>query len=230
MLYLKLRKGRTRNGETRRSVVPIVRRKTRKYGQVLDERALSVKKDWLVTGANASGKSRWLGRLYGEAPGIWKQRPTIYLRAVAPLSAWGEDERVKTWCEKAGHAWSKLRVWERVEKLVAWIEEHRAVVLLDDAHLMTGRKADIALRCVRVAGLVVTSASAEGRIPITLRLALQGREPERVHLDSDAPYDITPVLAWMLVVMAAAAGAWPLAAAIGGMTMLGRGARAAKQT
>ena len=89
MLYLKLRKGRTRKGDNRRSVVPIVRRKTRKYGQVLDERALSVKRDWLVTGANAAGKSRWLGRLYGEAPGIWKNRPTIYLRAVAPLSAWG---------------------------------------------------------------------------------------------------------------------------------------------
>lgn len=230
MLYLKLRKGRIRKGDSKRSVVPIVRSKARKYGPVLDERALSVRRDWLVTGANAAGKSRWLGRLYGEAPRIWKARPAIYLRAVAPLSAWGEDERIKAWCEDAGCTWSKLRIWERVEKLVAWIEEHRAVVLLDDAHLMNGRKGDVALRCVRVAGLVVTSASAEGRIPITLRLALQSREPDRVHLDSDAPYDITPVLAWILVVMAAAAGAWPLAAAIGGMTMLGRGARAARQT
>ena len=230
MLYLKLRKGRTRTSDKRRSVVPIVRRKARKYGQVLDERALSVKRDWLVTGANAAGKSRWLGRLYGEAPGIWKKRPAIYLRAVSPLAAWGEDERVQAWSENAGQPWSRLRVWERTEKLIAWIEEHRAVVLLDDAHLMTGRKADVALRCVRAAGLVVTSASAEGRIPITLRLALQSREPERVHLDSDAPYDLTAVLAWMLVVMAAAAGAWPLAAAIGGITMLGRGARSAKQT
>lgn len=230
MLYLKLRKGRIRKADQRRSVVPIVRRKTRKYGQVLDERALSVKRDWLVTGAHAAGKSRWLGRLYAQAPAIWKQRPALYLRALAPLSAWCEDERLRTWCLARGEAWGKLRVWERLERLTAWIEAHRAVVLLDDAHLMTGRKADIALRCVRAAGLVVTSASAEGRIPITLRLALQGREPERVHLDSDAPYDVTAVLAWLCVVMAAAAGAWPLAAAIGGMTMLGRGARAARQT
>ena len=230
MLYLKLRKGRTRKCDHRRSVVPIVRRKTRKYGQVLDERALPVKKDWLVTGANAAGKSRWLGRLYGEAPGIWKNRPTIYLRAVTPLSAWGEDERIKAWCEKAGQAWSKLRVWERVEKLVAWIEAHRAVVLLDDAHLMAGRKADVALRCVRAAGLVVTSASAEGRIPITLRMAIQQRDPDRVYLDSEAPYDITAVLAWMIAVIATAAGAWPVAAVVGGLHLLGRGARSARQS
>lgn len=230
MLYLKLKKGRTRKCDNRQSVVPIVRTKSRKFGDVLDERALSVKRDWLVSGANAAGKSRWLGRLYGEAARIWKQRPAIYLRAVEPLAAWSEDERVKIWCEQHGQPWSKLRVWERVGQLVAWIEDTRAVVLLDDAHLLTGRKADVALRCVRAAGLVVTSTSAEGRIPITLRLALQGREPERIYLDTDAAYDITPVLAWLLVVMAAAAGAWPLAAAIGGLTMLGRGARAAKQS
>lgn len=229
MLILKLRQGRVRNDGVR-SVVPLIRTRSRKYGPVLDERALSVKRDWLLTGANASGKSRWLGRLYGDAGGIWKQRPAIYLRAVSPLSAWSEDERIRQWCEKRGESWSKLRVWERGERLVSWIEAHRAILILDDAHIMNGRKSDIALRCVRVASRVVTSASAEGRIPITLRLALQSRNPEHVHLDSDAPYDVTTVLAWLIAVLATATGAWPVAAAIGGLHMLGRGARSARQT
>lgn len=229
MLILKLKRGRVRNDGVQ-SKVPLIRTRTRKYGPVLDEKALSVKRDWLVTGANASGKSRWLGRIYADAPGIWKDRPAIYLRAVSPLSAWGEDERIQTWCEKKGESWPKLRVWERNERLISWIEAQRAIVLLDDAHLMSGRKGDVALRCVRVANVVVTSASNEGRIPITLRIALQSREPERVHLDSDAPYDVTSVLAWMIAVIAAAAGAWPVAAAVGGLHLLGRGARSAKQS
>lgn len=229
MLILKLKRGRVRKNGVR-AIVPLVRTRSRKYGPVLDEKALSVKRDWLVTGANASGKSRWLGRVYGEAAGIWKDRPAIYLRAVSPLAAWGEDERIKSWCAANGEAWSKLRIWERNERLIGWIEAHRAIVLLDDAHLMSGRKGDIALRCIRVASQVITSASAEGRIPITLRLALQSREPDRVHLDSDAPYDVTSVLAWMIAVLAAAAGAWPVAAAVGGLHLLGRGARSAKQS
>ena len=57
MLILKLRRSRVRSDGVR-SVVPLVRTKTRKYGPVLDEKALSVKTDWLVSGANSSGKTR----------------------------------------------------------------------------------------------------------------------------------------------------------------------------
>lgn len=229
MLILKLRRGRVRK-DGARSVVPLVRTKSRKYGPVLDEKALSVKTDWLVTGANASGKSRWLGRLYGNAVGVWRDRPAIYLRAVTPLGAWGDDERVQKWCAGRGEDWRKLRAWERTDRLLAWIEDTRAVVLLDDAHLVSGRKLDVCVRAVRAAGRVVTSASAEGRIPITLRLAIQQREPERVFLDSEAPYDVTAVLAWMIAVIATAAGAWPVAAVVGGLHLLGRGARSARQS
>jgi hypothetical protein len=230
MLILKLRRGRVRVRDGVQAVVPLVRRRARKYGQVLDEKALSVKKDWMITGAHASGKSRWLGRLYADAGGIWKNRPAVYLRACNPLAAWSEDPRVIAWCAERGQDWRRLRAWERADALVSWIESTRAVLLLDDAHLMTGRKADVALRCVRGAGRVIVSASAEGRIPITLRLALQQREPERVHLDSDAPYDLTAVIAFIFAVAATAAGAWPVAAAVGGLHLLGRGQRAARQS
>ena len=54
MLILKLKRARVRKDGVR-STVPLLRTRTRKYGPVLDEKALSVKRDWLVTGANASG-------------------------------------------------------------------------------------------------------------------------------------------------------------------------------
>ena len=108
MLILKLRRSRVRNDGVR-SVVPLVRTKTRKYGPVLDEKALSVKTDWLVSGANSSGKTRWITRVHTEAPGIWRQHPAIMLRAHMPLSAWAEDERVKAFVAEKGEHWGKLR-------------------------------------------------------------------------------------------------------------------------
>ena len=229
MLVLKLRRGRVRNDGVR-SVVPLVRTKSRKYGPVLDERALSIKTDWLVSGANSSGKTRWITRVHTQAAGIWRKHPAIMLRAHMPLSAWAEDERIKAHVEQNGERWNKLRTWERTERLISWVEANRAAVLIDDAHLLTGRKADIMVQVVRGAGRVVTTTTSEGRIPITLRMALQARSPEYVHLDSDAPYDMTAVIAWMIAVIATAAGAWPVAAVVGGLHLLGRGARSAKQS
>lgn len=229
MLILKLRRGRVRKDGVR-SVVPLVRTKNRKYGAVLDEKALSVKSDWLVSGANSAGKTRWLIRLHAESAGIWRTAPVILLRAHAPLGAWPEDERVKAFAVEREEDWRRLRIWERTDKLIAWVEHTKAAVLIDDAHLLHGRKADIMVQIVRRAGRVVATTTTEGRIAITLRMALQSREPERVHLDSDAPYDMTAVIAWILAVAATAAGAWPVAAVVGGLHLLGRGARASKQT
>lgn len=226
---LNLRKARQRLDGVQ-SIVPILRKKARKYGPILEEKALSVKKDWLITGANASGKSRMLQRLALDAAGIWKGRPVLLLRSTLPLSSWGDCHAVEAWSTKRGEDWKKLKAWERQERLIDWISDAHAVVLLDDCHRFTGRKADIALRAVRAAGLVVASASSEAAIPITLRLELQRREPEIVALDSDAPYDFTAVLAYIISIIAIAAGAWPLAAAVGGLHLLGRGARASKQT
>lgn len=229
MLMLNLRKAR-RRADGVQSVVPILRRKARKFGPILEEKALPVKRDWLITGAHASGKSRMLQRLAEVGPGVWKNRPLLLLRAVLPLASWADSPAVQAWATAKGDDWKKLKAHERQERLLAWIADVRAVVLLDDCHRMTGRKADIALRAVRAAGLVVASASAEAAIPITLRLELQRRNPEAIALDSDAPYDFTAVLAYLVSIIALAAGAWPLAAAVGGLHLLGRGARASKQS
>ena len=159
-----------------------------------------------------------------------KWTPALCLSGRVTLRAWAEDERIKAYVEEKGERWNKLRTWERTDRLIAWVEKNRAAVLIDDAHLLTGRKADIMVQVVRGAGRVVTTTTTEGRIPITLRIALQSREPEHIHLDSDAPYDMTTVIAWMVAVLATAAGAWPVAAVVGGLHLLGRGARSAKQS
>lgn len=219
------------NAKKTKACVPIVRTKTCKYGSVLDEHWLSIRRDVMLTGANAAGKTRWLMRLYASADQIWRRQPTILLRAINPVGAWAGDPRVIAFMqEKSQTSWSKIKCWERSEWLIKWVEATNAVVMLDDAHLLTGRKLDIAKRLTVVAGRIVSGASQASRIPINLRMSLLERDPHIEALKSDAAYDMTSMFMWLVILCCLFAGAWQLAAVLGGMKMLGRGNRAAKQT
>lgn len=230
MKYLRLKKHRVRSDGVR-SVLPVVIEKTRRFGRPVHEQKLSVRRDVLLTGAHQAGKSRWLSRMHEDAPGIWKKRPALLVRCVNPLAHWIEQEPVKAYAEaRFSKPWSKLRSWERVDALVEWVREHRPVLLIDDAHLLTGRKLDVALRLLSAAPLVVVTASEEARLAVSFRMALSRRNPQRIHLKSEAAYDITPFVVWMVVLAALAAGAWEISAAAAGLNLLGRGRRAAKQS
>jgi hypothetical protein len=230
MLMLILKRGRERIGDGLTSVVPIVRRKSRKYGPTLDERAISVKHDLLITGPHSSGKTRWLTRMSELSQGIWKNRPCILIRALNPIGSWTEHPPLLEWAERAGMHWQKMRPWERQGALLSFVENQRAVILIDDLHLMTGRKGDLAVKLIRAAGVVVGSSHSEGRIPITLRMAVQGRAPQQIGLDSDAPYDVTMILGWLVALISTAAGAWPIAAVVGALHLLANGKRASRQS
>lgn len=229
MRILLLKKGRQRNDGSR-AIVPIMRERNRKYGPVIAEKNLSTKRDVLVVGPNSAGKSRWVMRYFSHAGGIWPGRPVILLRSINPILSWTEyPALIAHYEQKHGADWRKLRAFERSEALVEWVADTRAVVLLDDAHLLSGRKADVALRCLRGAGVCVVSCSDEGRIPVTVRMAVLARQPQRVALKSEAPYDMTTLVVWVLTLAALGAGAWQLAMVLGGFNLLSRGRRAAKQ-
>lgn len=228
--YLRLKRHRIR-ADGIRSVLPVVIEKTRIFGHVLHEQKISVKRSVIITGAHQSGKTRWLARMYAEAPGIWRGRPALLLRCVHPLAQWIEHEPVRTYAEQRyARPWARIRSWERIDAAVAWIEENRPVLLIDDAHIVSGRKLDVLLRMVRAAPIAVVTASDEQRIAVSLRLELAARNPQRINLHSDAAYDITPFVIWTLTLAALAAGAWELSALGAGLSLLGRGRRAAKQT
>lgn len=229
MKMLILRSGR--QFDQLRACVPLVRTKTRKYGAVLDEHWLPTQRDWMIVGANAAGKTRWLLRLHSQAARIWRDKPAVLLRAVDPIGAWTADPRIRAYMEAtSGLPWSKAKCWERAEWLIRWVQQHHAVLLLDDAHHLSGRKLDIAQRLALVAGRIVTGASQESRIPVNLRMTLLQRAPVIEALKSEAAYDATAVFLWLLILAAMGAGAWQLAAILGGMKFLGRGSRAARQT
>jgi adenosyl cobinamide kinase/adenosyl cobinamide phosphate guanylyltransferase len=196
----------------------------------LSERALSVRQDLLITGANSSGKTRWLAKLDDKAPEVWPDKEKIFIRAMEPLQRWYDDPRVAAHMVAKGKAWDKLKTYERIDALVDWVKSTRAVVLLDDAHKLAGRKLDIAIQLCREAGRLVVGAWAENNISMSLRMLIDKRDPQRVPLDSEAAYDVTQMAMWLLILAAMGAGWWQLAAVVGGMKVLAGGRRAARQT
>ena len=124
MLMLMIRPaGKLADGSARR--VPIVRKRERKYGPVLEERVLSIKKDVLVSGPNSSGKTRWLAKLDDKAGEVWTGREKLFLRAMEPLQRWCEEPRVEAFAVNQGKTWAKLRSYERLDMLLAWAKASR---------------------------------------------------------------------------------------------------------
>lgn len=229
MMMLLLRPhGIRKDGQKRR--VPVVRERDRRYGRVLDERVLSITRDMLISGPHASGKSRWLDKLFNQAPEVWGKRPILYLRTIEPLQRWYEDARVVASAEKRGQVWNRLKSYERADELIRWVTESKAIVMMDDAHKLAGRKLDVATRVATNANQLVVSCFDEQQVPISLRLLLVQRKPQRVLLESKAAYDATSMALWLSILIALMAGWWQLAGVLGGMKVLAGGKRAAKQT
>lgn len=228
-----------------RYTTPVVKTMPRRYGPVTDVEVVSRKRPVLVTGAHDSGKSRWLERLYAEAPYVWGKKstaPALWLGALRPLAAWSDQDYVSGWWDArakraaadgqdvpSARPWAKLKTWERAEALPDYLRDTGAVLFLDDAHKLTGRKLQIARECALAARLYVVSASEEQRIPPNLRGVLMRRDPQIFRLDSEVAYDATNIFVWCLALALLAAGAWEASVAVAGLKALASGRRASRQ-
>lgn len=241
MDMLILRPRSKKDGRKRGGRLPVHRVRARKYGPILHDQTLKARQDIAVYGPHASGKSRWIAKLHAGAAEVWLSQPVALVRGLDPIGQWHEQPAVEAWHderhkarmaagEPAGKPWAKLKAHERLDAFVSWAGDQKAVILLDDAHKLAARKAEVAGRLVAVAAIVVHTASEETRISLSLRMALARRQPQVIRLSSEAAYDYTSGLTWLMCLIAAAMGAWPVAAAIGGLKMASRGSRAAKQT
>lgn len=247
MQYLKLRNStrQVRKDGSKYTVPLYVHKAGGRFGKVTKEETVSTKKPILVTGAHDSGKSRWLSRMYEQERQIWGSKiksPALWLGAFRPLAAWCETPQVMEWWEQRRVSsrteehpegkykpWASLKQWERTEALPDYIEDTRAVVFLDDAHKLSGRKLQIARECVMASRIFVISASEEQRLPPNLRGVIDRRDPQTYRLGTDVAYDMTKPLVWMIVVVAMGAGWFELAMILGGMTALSSGGRSTRQ-
>ena len=244
MEFLKIRRG---TGQLRadgsRYAVPLYVTKTKRMGNTISEEPISTKRSILVTGAHDSGKTKWVERLHEHAREIWgtkSKTAPLYLDTLRPLVAWSDEPDLEKWWEakrieeektdlnNARAPWKALKQHSRAEALPDYCKDTGAVLFIDDAHKLAGRKLQIARKCVLSSRLFVIAASEEQRLPPNLRTVVMRRDPQIIRLNSEVAYDATNLLMWAFLVACLAAGWWEAAAVLGGLKALGTGRRAAR--
>lgn len=216
--------------------------KDRKLAECTSVRHISSKRHVLITGAHHSGKSYVLNRLHADAARLWSSRTAtpLYLSASASVQSWTHGSHLARWWRERESGleegeekpqWSKLSPHEKQLALPLYLRETKAVLFLDDAHLLTNgsNKGKLAQKCIRAAGVWVMAAADEGRLFPGLREDVRKQKPQFIRLDSDVAYDATPIVIWLMVAIAISIGSWELAMALGGLRMLASGKRATRQ-
>lgn len=229
MLIFKPQSRPTRADGTKPKTMTL-RERARKFGRVLNEETISNRRDVLICGPHAAGKTRWLDKMHVRCRQVWGHRPVVRLSAIDPLSKWADHPALEKHLAEQGKKLAGLPSYARTDALIDYINTARAVVMLDDTHKLTGRKLAVATRCADAAHIVVSTTTAEQATPITLRLMIDRRNPQRIDLASDAAYDATSIVMWLCMLISLGAGAWQLAAVLGGLKFLAGGRGASKQS
>jgi hypothetical protein len=227
-LTIKKRSKPTKSGKEQAQAFVV--KKTRKFGKVLEQTAISTKSPVLITGAHASGKSYWIGRLHKDAARVWASRShtePIYLAATFSISDWTSGYHLeKWWASKAEEpdkpTWRKLTAGERQRAIADYLSDSGAVLFIDDAHKLAGKKLEIAKNCIRAAKIWVVTAPDEGRLSPTLRKDVLSANPQIFRLNTDVAYDATGIVMWLAILVCMGLGAYEIAAVLGGLKIKSR--------
>lgn len=168
---------------------------------------------------------------YGEAVENWIYPDAVFLGGNDPLSKWTDHIGMEKWWDEQNpnEPFKKIPAWKRAEVIPKYLRTTRAVLFIDDAHKLTGRKLIIAKQCIESAYRVVLACSDENRLSPSIRKPYLETNPQIIRLNSDVAYDATHVLAWFFVLLAMLAGSPEIAAAIGMFEIMKGGRRASKQ-
>jgi hypothetical protein len=183
---------------------------------------------WLL-GPPQCGKSSALERLMQRRASIWSRWPVLFIQSQDPLSRWMDQEALQGHVCSGGRAYESLSAEKRLDVLLQWCHQRPCVWIIDDAHALGARKLHIVLRLLQHARVIVLSALSEQALHPSLRVFLQRRAPQVLSLSSEAPFDATLSVMWLVLLVAISAGWWELAAALTAVRGMGRGPLASRQ-
>ncbi len=171
------------NNKTGRTAEIYYREKANTRSKCSKETYISKRKSVLITGDGDSGKTRNLIKIWDKRADIWKKKPHILLNAITPLDEWIGTNREYLPVIK------NEKQWQTVKRLIKFCADKKAVVFIDNAHKLTGRKLDIAKACAS-RNVVYATALSENRIPATIRQNIT-YNCLRFNLGTKVAYDAT---------------------------------------
>lgn len=127
--------------------------------------------------------------------------------------------------------WNKLPNHRKNKAMLDYVSQNWTVVFIDNIDRLSGKKLDFVKEILKElkSKIWVCTATAENRINPSLRNFITKSKPQTFTLNSPVSYDATNALTAILCVVLTFIGWWQVAAALGGMRMLGRGMFSTKQ-
>lgn len=228
MDYLFIKRGSAEKGHHTKRWINL--RRLRAYrGLPYDDHYIKKTQDIWLLGPPQCGKSNAIRQLLEKSPELWRRWPTLHCHATDPITRWTTQPALAQHLEAQGLVIKKMGAEDRIEALLKWVTQCPMVLLIDDAHALSGRKLELIVRLAQKARLVVMGALSEQALHPSLRTCLQRRGPQVLTFRSEVPYDATITLVCVLLLMALAAGWYELAAALTTARALGHGPLASRQ-
>ncbi|EKB0710921.1 hypothetical protein OMZ34_001780 [Campylobacter jejuni] len=185
------------------------------------ETYISKKSDILITGINASGKSKRLNSFLQNAKDLWKKEHVIFFHATDSLSEifhrnLDNDDETKRliYGENANLNLENLDTSKNYLKIIALVEKSKnSTLIIDDLDKLTGKKLEMAKELLRNCKRFIATAKDEISINKTIGGILKSRRKklEIVSLSSKASIDATNALLVLFVLALFATGLYELA-------------------
>ncbi|HEF9827174.1 TPA: hypothetical protein SB195_001708 [Campylobacter coli] len=186
------------------------------------ETYISKKSDILITGINASGKSKRLNSFLKNAKDLWKKEHIIFFHATDSLSEIfhrnldndDETKRLIYGNENANLNLENLDTSKNYLKIIALVEKSKnSTLIIDDLDKLTGKKLEMAKELLRNCKRFIATAKDENSINKTIGGILKGRRKrlEVIALSSKASLDATNALFVIFVLALFATGLYELA-------------------
>ncbi|EKP0101043.1 hypothetical protein P1Z09_001885 [Campylobacter coli] len=182
---------------------------------------ISKKSDILITGINASGKSKRLNSFLQNAKDLWKKEHVIFFHATDSLSEifhrnLDNDDEAKRliYGENANLNLENLDTSKNYLKIIALVEKSKnSTLIIDDLDKLTGKKLEMAKELLRNCKRFIATAKDEISINKTIGGILKSRRKklEIVSLSSKASIDATNALLVLFVLALFATGLYELA-------------------
>lgn len=240
MKFLNIKKnGGERKDGTKRAQV-YFQEKSQKFGSLVSSKHIGRTKNILISGGYHSGKSKFIFRLWRNRQEIWgAERGFVKLSGLGTIAEFTDTPTLRRWYAKIHQRkeqeliefyqaneqreFKQLRQHERIENLILFVKYNQTVLFIDDANKLTNRKLEIVKRCIEHCKIFVIATTEEQRLATSLRTVVMNDKLEHIRLDTQASYDMTSVLIYIIIAAAAVGGWYELALVLGGLKALSGG-------
>ena len=200
----------------------IFRERPKKYSKKVKETYISKKKNIIITGMHASGKTKELKKIFKNKESIFKQEKFVWISATDSLTDWFNQNLKKKDTVEFLESLSeeeKIEVEENIKKQHIRIQNlinktSKAVLFIDDIDRLQGKKKEVVKDLIKVSSLVICTAKSIQDIDKTIMAILHRKTYQEVSLSSEQSYDATNILFVVMILTMVIIGNYELAVLI----------------